>query len=69
MGREQSKLEKARARELQLAHREVALLRRTLGWGPQGETPERGTKRELSPEPVQDEQKLEEPLTESLESP
>ena len=56
-----------RTQELQLAHREVALLRRTLGWAPQGETPETARRREASPEPEQDERKMEDPLAESLE--
>ena len=51
-----------------MAHREEnALLHRTLGWAPQGETPERARRREQSPEPEQNEQELEEPLNESLD--
>ena len=67
MGREQRKLEEARAQELQLAHWEVALPRRTLGWAQESEDPERARRRERSPEPVEDAEKPEDPLTENLD--
>ena len=67
MGREQRKLEQARAKELELVHREVALLKRTLGWVQKSEDPERAGRRERSPMPVEDEDKPENPLTNSLD--
>ena len=65
-GKQQKELEKARAQERELAHREIALLRRTLGWVQESEGSQRARRGESSPRSVADNEKLEEPPTEFL---